>query len=687
MVGSVPPPVGRTGSFQREVSSDGLTGSDSREETSDHGSSLGQHASTATVNLVLRAPRRIHFEAPSETDSPACRGRPVEPRRQGTPSKSRKGRSWGATIIPIRTNAEGKMEVLCAQSTMVNYLMTQKSSEPVLMNCPCDVRILGGLYAPGQRTPLDTMIAGLTAAGVRGSQRYVRSHVAERVLLERAALHLRLFSMTPHDETTRAAAKVFHFVCTMDATVGNTFAETLNRMVKVQLDFCEAMGDELFSMKQASRAPMCPKFVEVRWFGAEELLEHLSRPFFNDYMRDQFQKHGVGNQERESSIRRNPHRRVLTELCSLTFEEALKRARLFEGSLRQLSNDEMAATDYSELQDSANGLLSSVRSFNLNVLPWGASAFGSGQGRHALPRLLHFLQAIGERRAGSLAPDVLALQELFATPFVPPSCLQRYAVREMANLADFAATGPKPSLFDLFRDRKWTDSGLVVFSRFPIIKQKFIKFTSSSGLDSGATKGALWVQLEISSSGKCIDVINCHLQASHTGDKSDTFQKIRRSQLSQLRELVQEAGHERVRPLLLTGDFNVDAIPEPSDPTGSYGLALPRERKDSKDYEQMLQVLDPDGDLVDLLNGPTRESPLKKGWGQHPCTRPPRLKLPMSMQYRARHKYPQRLDYVFYWPSLSSLVEHRETWIDEFKASPSQAILEQISKEEQTALA
>ena len=150
------------------------------------------------------------------------------------------------------------------------------------------------------------------------------------------------------------------------------------------------------------------------------------------------------------------------------------------------------------------------------------------------------------------------------------------------------------------------------------------------------------------------------------------FQRIRKASVvlsssQELREFVELAGREH--PYLLTGDFNVDAIPEPSDPMGTYGIPFRPPRQESEDYQRLVHALDPKGRLVDLLCGCTALDPLGTEClaRKHPCTRPPRLSMPSSAGYVARHKYPQRLDYVFYRPTVSSLIEHQSSRVEPFE--------------------
>jgi len=55
----------------------------------------------------------------------------------------------------------------------------------------------------------------------------------------------------------------------------------------------------------------------------------------------------------------------------------------------------------------------------------------------------------------SRAPDIIAVQELFASPFVPFCCAQSFAVRIMASLGYNAVIGPNPTILDLVRRGKW----------------------------------------------------------------------------------------------------------------------------------------------------------------------------------------------------------------------------------------
>jgi hypothetical protein len=114
-----------------------------------------------------------------------------------------------------------------------------------------------------------------------------------------------------------------------------------------------------------------------------------------------------------------------------------------------------------------------VLSYNLNILPHGnPSVFGSEHGSRS-ERVLEFVALIA-----ASSYDVLALQEVFASPFVPSHvCLQRKLLAELKRLGYlYTVTGPTPGWRQLIFRRKWTDSGLVIASRFPITYSDTTRF-------------------------------------------------------------------------------------------------------------------------------------------------------------------------------------------------------------------
>jgi hypothetical protein len=100
------------------------------------------------------------------------------------------------------------------------------------------------------------------------------------------------------------------------------------------------------------------------------------------------------------------------------------------------------------------------------------------------------------------------------------------------------------------------DSGLIILSRYPIIEGSAMTYSSSSGSDRLANKGAVYARIQISSSeGDYIHVFNTHIQAH---DYSET----RLAQISELMDFISEiikSDKDHIRPILIAGDFNVSA--------------------------------------------------------------------------------------------------------------------------------
>ena len=85
----------------------------------------------------------------------------------------------------------------------------------------------------------------------------------------------------------------------------------------------------------------------------------------------------------------------------------------------------------------------------------------------------HFAEALDRR-----APDIIAVQELFASPFVPFFCAQSFAVRVMASLGYNAVIGPNPTILDLVRRGKWI---LACFQElFPVVRDVCVRPRSTA---------------------------------------------------------------------------------------------------------------------------------------------------------------------------------------------------------------
>ena len=103
--------------------------------------------------------------------------------------------------------------------------------------------------------------------------------------------------------------------------------------------------------------------------------------------------------------------------------------------------------------------------------------------------------------------------------------------------------------------RQFSNNGLLILSRYPIIKKNSISYTESSTYDSVIEKGAIYAKIMIQPT-KFINVINTHLQSSYS--KTDlNAMKIREKQLIQLTSWIHEQNIKQ--NLICGGDFNIDS--------------------------------------------------------------------------------------------------------------------------------
>lgn len=264
--------------------------------------------------------------------------------------------------------------------------------------------------------------------------------------------------------------------------------------------------------------------------------------------------------------------------------------------------------------------------------------------------------------------DVLALQEIFRSPFMPSICNQERLMKLLRLKGGYShfVRSPMPNLLK----GHITDSGLLIASKHPIVESDSFTFSAGVALDAGAAKGVIFARVQLAE-GTCVDVFNVHLQATHTrsAGKGSSYTDVRAMQVAELVRFIRRKTHGKAHPWMLTGDFNVDAIA--SDISESSGLALYTAADgvgESDEYRDLVRALAPAGaqagaaayGIADLL---------KLRFGRHVSTRPPRLQFPQDMRYALKHKYPMRLDIVWWCQgaasSLLPIVE--ETRVVEFR--------------------
>jgi len=142
----------------------------------------------------------------------------------------------------------------------------------------------------------------------------------------------------------------------------------------------------------------------------------------------------------------------------------------------------------------------------------------------------------------------------------------------------------------------------MIISKYPIVDTKEMIFDAGSHSDRFVTKGVLYAKVKVGSS--YIHVFNTHLQASYGYEfnfASNPYTDIRHRQIKKLAHFVQSVTSKDHYPIMLTGDFNVNARAAPGDGT------------DSKEYSEMLELLHHASyKIVDILK--------EHNDGKHPVT-------------------------------------------------------------------
>lgn len=107
------------------------------------------------------------------------------------------------------------------------------------------------------------------------------------------------------------------------------------------------------------------------------------------------------------------------------------------------------------------------------------------------------------------------------------------------------------------------NGGVLILSRWPILRQAQRVFRTGEGADALACKGFVWAQ--VSRPDRSVHVIATHLQAGG----SDAV-GIRAAQMGEMRRFIQAAAIPQEEPVLLAGDLNVGKLLSEGQPTGEY---------------------------------------------------------------------------------------------------------------------
>ena len=125
------------------------------------------------------------------------------------------------------------------------------------------------------------------------------------------------------------------------------------------------------------------------------------------------------------------------------------------------------------------------------------------------------------------------------------------------------------------------DGGIMIMSKYPIVKTDSVLYKDGCSFDKYAAKGCLYAKVQISKS-QHINVFATHLQASYNTITSVDL-NVRQSQVKQINELMMKNVSSDDAPLFLLGDMNINYY-------------------NTKEYNTMMDGLKiPNHNLVDVL--------------------------------------------------------------------------------------
>ena len=132
--------------------------------------------------------------------------------------------------------------------------------------------------------------------------------------------------------------------------------------------------------------------------------------------------------------------------------------------------------------------------------------------------------------------DVVVLQEVFHKR------ARKRLLQKLAGWYEYhTSIGPK-SFFGV-------SSGVVIFSKHPIIEEKFVAYSKSKGADGLAKKGVVLAKIRFGKQD--VHIVGTHLQAG----VSSKAKNVQKSQLTELANTVNLIGDSSI--VILAGDFNI----------------------------------------------------------------------------------------------------------------------------------
>jgi endonuclease/exonuclease/phosphatase family metal-dependent hydrolase len=142
--------------------------------------------------------------------------------------------------------------------------------------------------------------------------------------------------------------------------------------------------------------------------------------------------------------------------------------------------------------------------------------------------------------------DVILLQEAFSSS-------RTSMLNQLAQQYPYQTHVPVGSGYNLY------DSGVLVLSRYPIVKTAEMIYPDCTGTDCFADKGVIYA--EIIKNGKAYHVTSTHTASFDT----DEARALRQVQFKQIRQLINQQNIPSFDAVLMGGDFNVNKFLWPQD--------------------------------------------------------------------------------------------------------------------------
>jgi len=250
----------------------------------------------------------------------------------------------------------------------------------------------------------------------------------------------------------------------------------------------------------------------------------------------------------------------------------------------------------------------SLLSYNLYCLPWLACMMKPSTCPHSYDRTKAFLKHIPQY-------DIIGLQEVWSPRY--------QQVESHAKQKGMHVVGSSQASIKSMLGLRVFGGGLMIISKYPIESTSELVFDKGVASDGFVTKGILYAKIKLGSS--YVHVFNTHMQASYGYEfkENDPYSLIRRKQIQQISSFIAKIALDDDHPILVMGDFNVNAILHPEN------------GGESKEYLEMMHSLANNGlfSVIDLHK--------EYNDGKHPVTNSGK-----GVENKVS-KGGQRLDFVF----------------------------------------